>query len=473
MRRTKIVATLGPASDKPEIVRRLIAEGVDVFRLNASHGTMAEHLDRIALVRRLAAETQRHLGILLDLQGPKIRLGRFEGGSAYLEEGAEFTITTREMIGSRSAASTVYEAFARDVKPGDPVLLADGMLELKVLSSDGVEARTVVVRGGVISDRKGINLPGVALSTPALTEKDQRDLEAGLRAGVDFVALSFVRKAEDVDPVYGIMQRLGIQAPVVAKIEKPEALDNIDAIIDRVDGIMVARGDLGVEVALERVPTIQKDLIRRARHAGRFVITATQMLESMVENATPTRAEVSDVANAIFDGTDAVMLSAETSAGKYPVEAVRMMARVAEQADAATRTGQVNADLIPSLPASGQLVAAAARSAALQWPAKAIVVFTTGGLSARLISRLRPTTPCYAVTPFAEVARRLAIRYALEPFQAPEVGSTDEMLTLVDDHLEKRTPLEPGDRVVFLAGQPVGRAGTLNLMKLHVIGEVR
>jgi pyruvate kinase len=473
MRRTKIVATLGPSSDTPELIRSLIEAGVDVFRLNASHGTMADHVRRLTCVREEAAGIGKHVAVLLDLQGPKIRLEKFEGGSAELREGSRFVLSTESVLGTAERASTTYKEFARDVKPGDPVLLADGMLELRVVATDSVSAECEVVRGGRISDRKGINLPGVKLSTAAVTEKDRADFEAGLAAGIDLVALSFVRRPEDVEPVYEIMAAKGIKIPVVAKIEKPEALQNIDEIIDRVEGVMVARGDLGVEVALEKVPSIQKDLIRRARRAGKFVITATQMLESMIENATPTRAEVSDVANAIYDGTDALMLSAETGAGKFPVEAVEMMARIAIQADQAVRTRPVDASMIAGLPANGQIVAHAARSAALEWPAKAVVVFTTMGIGAILLSRLRPSTPCYAFTPFENVARQMAVRFAVTPILAPPVESTDKMLSQVERMLLDMKLAEAGDPIVVVAGQPIGRAGSTNLMKLHRIGEAR
>ena len=317
---TKIVATLGPACDS--LLGQLLAAGVDVFRLNASHGTREEHRARIEAVRALARETGTFPAILLDLQGPKIRLGKFETCGCELQTGAEFTITVEPVTGNCERASTSYAKFAKDVKPGDRVLLADGAVELRVLATDGVSARMCVVSGGPISDHQGINLPGANLSIPCLTEKDLADLQFGIAAGIDMVALSFVRTPGDVRLLRSELK--GANIPIVAKIEKPLAWDNIEPILDEANGVMVARGDLGVEMALEKVPRIQKSIIRRARRKRRFVITATQMLESMVEHPTPTRAEVSDVANAIYDGTDAVMLSAETSVGKYPVEAVRV-----------------------------------------------------------------------------------------------------------------------------------------------------
>src|SRR6266481_3225902 len=338
MRTTKIVATLGPASGSEEGIHNLIQAGVDVFRLNASHGTQEIHAESIRRVRKVASEMGTHSGILLDLQGPKIRLGKFEGGRVELPDGGKFTITTETVMGTTEHASTTYADFAKDVKGGDRVLLADGSIELMVLDSDGLAARCEVVSGGPIGDNKGINLPGVQVSTPSLTKKDIKDLRFGLEAGVDFVALSFVRKREDVIRLKLILEETEVKVPIIAKIEKPEGVNNLDQILEEADGVMVARGDLGVEMAIEKVPAIQKSIIERARQHGKFVITATQMLESMIEHSYPTRAEVSDVANAIYDGTDAVMLSAETSSGKYPVEAAKMMARIAVEAEASIRT---------------------------------------------------------------------------------------------------------------------------------------
>src|SRR5689334_1927230 len=335
MPNTKIVATLGPATDAPGVLQQMLDAGVDVFRLNASHGEQDQHAARITAVREAARQAGIHAGILLDLQGPKIRLGRFENGGCVLATGGQFTITTEQLLGSPERACTGYGRFARDVKTGDRILLADGAVELRALDSDGTNVRTEVIHGGAVGDHKGINLPGVKVSIPSLTEKDLADLHFGLNSGVDIFALSFVRTAEDV---LGLRDRLGGRpVSIVAKIEKPEGWQNIEPILDVADGVMVARGDLGVETSLEKVPRIQKSIIRRARRKGRFVITATQMLESMTEHPAPTRAEVSDVANAIYDGTDAVMLSAETSVGKYPVEAVGYMARIAREAESSIR----------------------------------------------------------------------------------------------------------------------------------------
>ncbi len=472
MRNTKIVATLGPSSASHEIIRSLIEAGADVFRLNLSHGRQQDHAARIATVRALAREMGVAPAILLDLQGPKIRLGEIEGGACQLETGAEFTITTEPCIGNAARASTVYKDFARDVKPGDRVLINDGAVELVVLATTEKEARCRVVSGGAIGSRKGINLPGAAVSSPSLTEKDRDDLRFGVEAGVDLVALSFVRRREDMTRLRAFLKDLGVDTPVIAKIEKPEGWDNFDEILEESDGVMVARGDLGVEIALEKVPAIQKSVIERSRRRGRFVITATQMLESMIENALPTRAEVSDVANAIHDGTDAVMLSAETSAGKHPVEAVRMMARIAAEAEGSC--GRLTRDLPEGTERSEpEIVADAAWQAARAIGARAIVVFTTSGATARLVARYRPAVPIYAFTPSAAVTRRLAPVYGVRAVEAAVRESTDEMVDQLDAVLMERGCVSPGDAVVLLAGQPVGRPGTTNMMKLHRVGERR
>jgi len=470
MPNTKIVATLGPATDAPGTLDQLLAAGVDVFRLNASHGTQEEHAARIDAVRAAARKARVHAGILLDLQGPKIRLGAFENGGCTLEDGSSFTITIEPVAGNCLRASTGYAGFARDVKAGDRVLLADGRVELRAVASDETSVKTEVVSGGPISDHQGINLPGVTLNIPSLTEKDLHDLHFGLNAGIDLVALSFVRAAGDVAQ---LRDRLGKRpVTIVAKIEKPEGWDNIEPILNATDGVMVARGDLGVETSLEKVPRIQKSIIRRARRKGRFVITATQMLESMIEKPSPTRAEVSDVANAIYDGTDAVMLSAETSIGKYPVEAVRFMARIASEAEASIRNKGYQDPPHAAVPTSAEILADAAYHAARDSGAAAIVVFTSTGSSARLVSRYRPPVSVFAVTPHNTTARQLAVNYGVTSILAPDVSDTDEMLCQMDRVLVEGGYLEKGQLVVFLAGQPVGRPGTTNLMKLHRIGAV-
>lgn len=473
MRTTKIVATLGPVSDTRESVRQLLDAGVDVFRLNASHGTQEDHGRRIGIVREVAAEMGQHVGILLDLQGPKIRLGTFENGGCLLPTGGEFRITTDAVTGTCERASTTYKHFINDVKPGDRVLLADGSVELRVRAKSGTDAICEIVSGGPISDRKGINLPGVEVTASSLSKKDLSDLRFGLEAGIDFVALSFVRKREDVLRLRLHLEEADSHVQIVAKIEKPEAWNNLEEILAETDGVMVARGDLGVEMALEKVPFIQKNIIERARKHGKFVITATQMLESMVENAVPTRAEVSDIANAIYDGTDAVMLSAETSSGKYPVEAATMMAKIALEAEASLRhEGFKDPPRREGTPTYQETMADMAYRCARMQGATAIVCFTASGSSARLVSKYRPPVPICAFTGSASVARQLSIIFGVRPIVVPDPVSTDAMVLQLDSTLLERGFVKLRDNVVFMAGQPIGRPGTTNFVKLHRMGDI-
>lgn len=475
MPNTKIVATLGPATDSDDLVRQLLEGGVDVFRLNASHGTQAEHGQRIERVRRLAAELGKSPGIMLDLQGPKIRLGTFDGGACVLKKGDVFTITTEPVQGSAEKASISYPKFAEEVAPGDRVLLADGSVELTVLDTDGTAVRCRVRTSGIVGDRKGVNLPGIQISTPSLTRKDMSDLRFGLGAGIDLVALSFVRKRDDMLRLRLFLEEQDAALPLIAKIEKPEAWESFDQVLEESDGVMVARGDLGVEMALEKVPSIQKSIIERARVRGKFIITATQMLESMVHTPFPTRAEVSDVANAIYDGTDAVMLSAETSTGSYPAEAVRMMARVAEEAEASIRARgfqpldcNFNATQTPP-----EIVAdVATRAANIARPA-AIVALTSSGYTARLVARYRPPVPIFVFTPSESVVRQLSVVYGVQPILVTKLESSDEVLAGLDQLLQERCLLKPNDQVIILAGLPMGRMGPTNIMKLHRVGELR
>jgi pyruvate kinase len=471
MRNTKIVATLGPSTDKNETLKKLFEAGVDVFRLNASHGTQDDHARRIQAIRQLSAEMGINAGILLDLQGPKIRLGTFLNGGCILVTDSIFTITTDIVDGTAEMASTTYPDFARDVKAGDTVLLADGTLKLEVLSTDGIAARCRVIIGGPISDRKGINLPGVKVSTPSLSKKDVSDAHFGVAQGVDFLALSFVRTGKDVLRLRHLLDEADAKQPIIAKIEKPEAWQNLDSIIEEADGLMVARGDLGVEMALEKVPMIQKTIIERCRHYGKFVITATQMLESMIESPVPTRAEVSDVANAIYDGTSAIMLSAETSAGKYPIESVRMMSRIATETDAVVRRRgftDVPLDLNPTTP---QIIASAAYYVARTAEVSALVVGTSSGATARLLARYRPPVPIYAFTASEEIARQLRIIYGVETTVAPASSSTDKMLLAMEQLLIAAGRVRLGDNVIFVTGQPVNQSGTANMLRLHRIAD--
>jgi pyruvate kinase len=451
----------------------LIDAGVNVFRLNASHGAAEVRAGWIDTIRSESQQRGLHIGILLDLQGPKIRLGKFQDGQATLTPGSEFTITVEEILGNETIASTTYADFAKDLKPGDRVLLADGSLELRVLDADGVRARCTVVTGGLIKDNKGINLPGAQLSTPSLTRKDMADLQSGLLKGIDMVAMSFVRRPSDVLRLRLFLEEKGANIPIIAKIEKPEAVDTIGEILQESDGVMVARGDLGVEMPMEKVPFIQKSIIEKARRAGKFVITATQMMESMIENPFPTRAEVSDVANAIYDGTDAVMLSAETSVGKFPVETVKMMVRTAAQADESVRRHGFRELLNRDYVTHAEIVADSAYRAARMSQATAIVVFSASGSSARLVSKFRPPVAIFVFTASEQVARVLSIVYGVQAVVAKETASTDEMMAQMDRTMLERGYVKPRDSVVFVAGQPIGRPGTTNLMKLHRIGEGR
>jgi pyruvate kinase len=450
MRTTKILATLGPASDTPEAVRHLLEAGVDVFRLNASHGTQEDHSRRMKNVRSVAEEMGIHAGVLMDLQGPKIRLGAFEDGGCVLETKSRFSITTEQVVGTAQRASTSYKDFVKDVKAGNCVLLADGSVELRVIDKTLTDAVCEVVSGGPISDRKGINLPGVEVSTPSLTKKDRDDLRFGLEMGIDFVAISFVRRREDVLRLRLFLEESDSQVPVIAKIEKPEGWENLNEILVESDGVIVARGDLGVEMALEKVPFIQKSIIERARNYGKFVITATQMLETMIDHPYPTRAEVSDIANAIYDGTDAVMLSAETSSGKYPVEAARMMSRIASEAEQSIRGRGYTEPPTPRAPTYTEIAADMAYRAAKMQGAKAIIAFTAS----------------------PAVARQLSLIYGIRPVLSPDPTETDEMIKIMDRILLQGGWLKEGDSVVFVAGQPIGRSGSTNLVKLHRIGEL-
>lgn len=471
---TKIVATLGPATDSPEQIRKLIEAGVDVFRLNASHGNQEDHGNRIRWVRQVSEEMGVHIGVLLDLQGPKIRLGTFVNGGCRLETGERFSLTVQAVDGTCERASTTYKDFVRDLKSGNRILLADGAVELRSIDKTDTDVVCEVVRGGPIFDRQGINLPGAEISAASLSKKDISDLRFGLEAGVDMVALSFVRKRDDVLRLRVYLEEADAHVSIISKIEKPEAWTNLDAILDESDGVMVARGDLGVEMALERVPFVQKSIIERAREHGKFVITATQMLESMINSAVPTRAEVSDVANAIYDGTDAVMLSAETSKGKYPIETSAMMARIAIESENSLRHQGFRelARRDRSTPSYAETMADVAYRCASLQGAVAIVVFTASGSSARLVSKYRPPVPIYAFTHSAAVARQLSVIYGIMPMLVPNPVDTDEMVKVIDQMLLGQGLVKPRDNVVFVAGQPIGHPGTTNFVKLHRMGEL-
>jgi pyruvate kinase len=467
VRHAKIVCTLGPATESKESIKTLITMGMNVARLNCSHGDHAVHKKLYDNVREAANELGAAVGILADLQGPKIRLGTF-GGPAQLENGAQFTITTEDVVGDSSICGTTYKGLAGDCQPGDSLLVDDGKIALQVERVDGPRVVTRVVEGGPVSNHKGINLPGVAVSVPALSEKDVDDLRWALRTGVDFIALSFVRDAADALEVRKIMDDEGRRIPVIAKIEKPQAVAHLDEIVDAFDGLMVARGDLGVELPLWEVPLVQKRAIEKCRHFAKPVIVATQMLESMITNARPTRAEASDVANAVLDGADAVMLSGETSVGAHPFEAVRLMARIAEEVEvhALERIGLIE----PPRTMSGVVTRAAAEAGAAL-DAKYLVAFTKSGDSAKRMARLRSNIPLLAFTPDQATRSQLTLTWGVETFLTPFVRHTDEMVAQVEQILVDAHRAEVGDRVVMVAGSRPGVVGSTNTVRVIRIGD--
>ncbi|PYN78131.1 MAG: pyruvate kinase [Candidatus Rokuibacteriota bacterium] len=475
MRRTKIVCTIGPASSSTAELDRLVAAGLDVARLNFSHGTHDEHAEVVRRIREGEARWGRPVAILQDLQGPKIRLGTFGpagGGRVDLEAGQPFTLFARPVVGTVERASITHPEYLKDLQPDDEIWMDDGMIQLRVEATSPDEVRCRVVVGGRVSDHKGLSLPHVTLPISCLTPKDREDLHFGLRHGVDFVAVSFVRSADDIEEVRGFLREQGADLPIVAKLERHEILANLPGILSKVDAVMVARGDLGVDVPLEDVPHIQKEIIRQARGAKIPVIVATQMLESMVTHLRPTRAEVSDVSTAIFDGADAIMLSAETATGRYPDEAVAVMARVAERADGAVLAIDRERRRRPggSFP---EAISDAAATAAHVLGARAIVAFTESGFSARLISQARPSVPIIALTPFVEVQRRLALSWGVSSRLIRKVETTDEMIEEVEATLVGGGVVRPNDVIVIISGSPMWVRGTTNLLKLHRVGERR
>ncbi|MER0242483.1 pyruvate kinase [Streptomyces sp. 796.1] len=472
MRRAKIVCTLGPATDSYEQIKRLIEAGMDVARFNLSHGSYVEHEERYQRVRQASKETGRSVGVLADLQGPKIRLGRFREGPVLLERGDEFTITVEDIEGDRNCCGTTYEGLAGDVTRGERILVDDGRVTLEVTSVEGPRVHTTVIEGGMVSDHKGLNLPGVAVSVPALSGKDVEDLRWALRIGADVIALSFVRNADDARDVHRIMAEEGRRLPLIAKVEKPQAVENLAAIVDAFDGIMVARGDLGVEMPLEAVPMVQKRAVKLAKRNAKPVIVATQMLDSMIDASRPTRAEASDVANAVMDGTDAVMLSGETSVGKYPIETVKTMGRIVVAAEE-----DMLAKGLPPLTESSKprtQAGAVARAAAEMGDflgAKFLVAFTQSGDTVRRLSRYRSPIPVLAFTPDPDTYAQLNLTWGVETFLGPRVESTDAMVAQVDEELLRIGRCQKGDVVVITAGSPPGVPGSTNLVRVHRIGD--
>ena len=469
-RRAKIVCTIGPASSQR--LGELIQAGMDVARLNFSHGAYSEHAEVVADIRRLSMEMNHPVAILQDLQGPKIRTGRYTDGPLALQTGQTFVITTDEIIGDVERVSTTYKSLPEDVDEGDEILLSDGLLRLVVRRIQGAEVECEVVDGGVLRERAGINLPGAELSVPSMTQKDREDLEFGIAQKVDYVALSFVRRADDISELKELLRRANVPIGAVAKLEKPQAIQDLDAIIEAADVVMVARGDLGVELSPERVPAVQKRIILAAVRAGKPVITATQMLESMIEHPRPTRAEASDVANAIFDGTDAVMLSGETAVGKYPVAVVGMMDRIVREAESELefkpdhRRRRRAEELPLNFP---DAIADAAGRVAVDIQAAAIVAFTQTGFTAQLISKYRPTHPVFAFTPHDRVLCRLCLHWGIYPRRIDFVADTDQMITKIDKMLCAEGQVQAGDNLVILAGMPATQQGTTNLLRLHQV----
>lgn len=472
MRRSKIVCTLGPAVDSSDQLKTLIKAGMNVARFNMSHGSQPEHEERYGRLRKAAEETGRAVGVLADLQGPKIRLETFAEGPVELVRGEEFTITTEDVAGDRAICGTTYKGLAGDVAKGDPILINDGNVALQVVEVDGPQVRTIVIEGGVISDHKGINLPGAAVNVPALSEKDVDDLKFALAMGCDMVALSFVRNAADVRDVHRVMDEVGRRVPVIAKVEKPQAVDNMEEIVLAFDGVMVARGDLAVEYPLEQVPMVQKRLIELCRRNAKPVIVATQMMESMITNSRPTRAEASDVANAILDGTDAVMLSAESSVGQYPIETVKTMSKIVEAAEKEL----LSRGLQPLVPGKkprtqGGSVARAACEMADFLGAEALVAFTESGDTARRLSRYRTQQSILAFTEDPLTRNQLTLTWGVETFVVPHAQNTDAMVDLVDKELLKLQRWNKNDTMIMTAGSPPGVVGTTNMVRVLHLGQ--
>ena len=469
MPRAKIVCTMGPAVESPKKVRELIAAGMNMARLNLSHGGYPEHQARLDRVREAAKEAGVPVAILVDLQGPKIRLARFKAGPHDLARGDIFTITTDEVEGTKERVGTTYKGLPGDCNPGDRILIDDGKVTVEVVEVKGNDVVTKVIEPGAVSNNKGINLPGVAVSVPALSEKDMDDLRWGLKAGADFIALSFVRSADDIVDVHRIMDEVGIRIPVIAKIEKPQAVENLQGIVNAFDGIMVARGDLGVELPIEEVPLVQKHCIELAREAAKPVIVATQMLDSMITNSRPTRAEATDCANAVLDGADALMLSGETSVGEFAIEAVQTMARII------SHTEQGGMDMIRPMKSSpktkGGAITKAATEVGAIVGAKYLVTFTQSGDSARRTARLRSPIPILAFTPEVGTYNRMALDWGVEPELTPMVKHTDEMVMQADALLLQSGRCKAGELVVIVAGSPPGIPGSTNAMRVHRVGD--
>lgn len=474
MRRTKIVCTLGPATGDKQTLKEMIQAGMDVARFNFSHGSHAEHLDKIDKVKQIRRELGKPVALLLDTKGPEIRLGTFAGGKAFLKQGSTFVLTTREVEGGDGIAGVTYKNFPDDVEEGYKVLLDDGLIELVVERIDGEDVVCRVENGGEITDRKGVNLPGAVVGLPAISEKDREDILFGIKQQVDFIAASFTRKPEDILDILRILEENGGDwIRIIAKIENQQGVDNLDGILEVADGIMVARGDLGVEIPIEGVPILQKEMIRKCNRAGKPVITATQMLDSMMRNPRPTRAEVADVANAVLDGTDAIMLSGETAAGRYPVEAVSTMAKVAARAEESCEYGLVhNVDTQSGMNTVTNAVSYATCTIAGELKASAIITATQGGYTARMVSKYRPRSMVIATTPDERVQRQLSLSWGVYPLLARTAENTDDTLEVSVKAARAEGLISEGDLVVLTAGVPTAVTGTTNLIRVHTVAKV-
>lgn len=472
MRKTKIVCTIGPASESPDMIKKMVLAGMNVARLNFSHGNREEHGRRIDVIRKASDETGVPVAILLDTKGPEIRLGTFANGSVHLEAGQKFTLTIKDVVGNEQIVSVTHAGLPQDVTSGHSILLDDGLIELKVEEVTETDVICRVINGGAVGDRKGINLPGTLVSLPAMSPKDREDIFFGIQMGVDFIAASFIRSAGDVLAIRRLLEEHDSKIEIIAKIENKQGLDNLDSILKVVDGLMVARGDLGVEIPTEEVPLAQKHMIAQCNKLGKPVITATQMLDSMIRNPRPTRAEASDVANAIFDGTDAIMLSGETASGSYPVESVATMARLAERTELAVEWDQFVFRQQRESQSVTDAISNACRQTAVRLGAAAILTSTQSGHTARMVSKYRPGMPIIAVTPTPAVQRKLLLTWGVEPILGRETDDTDEMIyESITSALDAKL-IRNGDMVVITAGVPVGVPGTTNLLKVHVVGDV-
>ncbi|NLI14196.1 MAG: pyruvate kinase [Peptococcaceae bacterium] len=474
MRKTKIVCTIGPASDSLDMLKKLLLAGMNVARLNFSHGTHEEHGRRISNIRRAAAAVGKNVAIMLDTKGPEIRLGYFKKEPVLLEEGAQVTLTTEAVKGDRERIPVSYPGLPRDVKEGDTIMVADGLIALRVLSTADKDINCLVINGGELTSQKGVNVPGGAYNLPAVTDKDIQDIRFGVEQKLDYIAASFIRKSADVLSIREIIEKAGGSLDIIAKIESRKAVDNLDEIIKVSDGIMVARGDLGVEIPVEEVPLVQKVIIEKCNLLGKPVVTATQMLESMINNPRPTRAEASDVANAIFDGSDALMLSGETAAGKHPLEAVETMARIAERAEAALQYDKLlgREGSISTRQTVTNAIGLATCAIAHALGAAAIISSTESGHTAKMVSKYRPQAPIIAVTTHQEVMRKLALNWGVQPVLARVTKNTDEMMAEAIDASLNSGLIKGGDLVVFTAGIPVGIKGTTNLIRVHTVSDI-